>query len=78
MRAQELVQAVYETEKELQKEIADAVGKALCKLSDETGLTLGSVTINTTESTHLVSTSREWKVAHIEIDYELPHKIWMG
>ena len=73
-----MVQAVYEAEKELQKEIADVVGKALCKLSDKTGLVLGDVTITTTESTSLISTSREWAVSHIEIDYELPRKIWIG
>ena len=78
MRAQDMVQAVYEAEKELQKEIATAVEKALCKVSDETGLVMSTVTINTFESTSIGSVSREWRVSHIEIDYELPRKIWIG
>ena len=78
MKAQDMVQAVYETEKELHNEIADAVKKALCQLSDDTGLMLGDVTIKTIELTSIGSASRGWGPSHIEIDYELPRKIWIG
>jgi len=78
MRAQGLVQAVYETEKRLRADIADIVQRRLLELSEATGLMLGDVRIATEESTNLGSRVREWRVTHVNIDHELPRIISMG
>ena len=78
MKAQDLVQAVYETEMEMLSDLSGIVSRSLNQLSKKTGLELGDVTITTTEVTRMDSTFKEWQVAHIEIRHSLPNRVFTG
>jgi len=75
MKAQDMVQAVYNAELELAAEVAGIVNKKLAALSEATGLILGEVTINTIEATTSSDQQRKWVVKHARIENRLPHTI---
>ena len=78
MRAQELVQLVYEAEKELQVEIADIVQKKINAISDRTGFVMDGITINLVEITTFADKQKQWTVGHVSIECSLPGKIFTG
>ncbi len=75
MKAQGMVQAVHKAEKELVAELAAVVNKKLDELSEETGLTLGSVNLYTSEVTSFGDNDRKWIVTHAHIENWLPDAI---
>lgn len=75
MKAQDMVQAVYKAERELAAEVAEIVNKKLAMLSDETGLILGEITINTIEATSFSDTQRKWVVTGVRIENSLPSTV---
>jgi len=77
MKAQDLVQATYDAEKELQVEIGGLIGKKVNELSEKTGLTIEDINISLIESTAYEDTSRKWIVSDIMIGTRLPDTIAM-
>ena len=77
MKAQDLVQATYDAQKELQVEIAEMVSKKINELSEKTGLTIEDINISLIESIAYEDTSRKWIVSDIMIGTRLPDIIAM-
>ena len=75
MKAQDLVQATYDAEQELQVEIGGLIGKKVNELSEKTGLDIADVYISLTESTSYQDTCKNWLVSHVIIETRLPNKI---
>jgi len=78
MKAQDLVQAVYRAEKELSAELAEMVAKKINQLSADTGLCIGSISIDLYEVTTHESIDREYATKHVLINTWLPQKIYTG
>lgn len=78
MKAQELVQLIYEAEKELKIEIADIVQKKINALSNDTGFVIDGIEITLIELTNFSSTYKEWGIHYVSINCRLPNKIFTG